>query len=86
MTRPSHMGTKFLKVGNIDILTANQGQLDPKQPNLKSVLKSEVQLCDMTESEVELFCQSRIFCQLEVLVTCCDRCFAHLVDTFLKSK
>ena len=36
------MGTNFLKVGNIDILVAYQGELNPKQPNLKSVSESEV--------------------------------------------
>ena len=38
------MGTKFLKMGNADILVAYQGQLGSKQPNLKSVLESEVPL------------------------------------------
>ena len=40
--RLSHVGTNFLKVGNIDILVAYQGELNPKQPNLKSVSESEV--------------------------------------------
>ena len=38
------MGTKFFKMGNVDILVAYQGQLGPKQPNLKSVSESEVPL------------------------------------------
>ena len=38
------MGTKFLKIGNVDILVAYQGQFGPKQPNLKSVPESEVPL------------------------------------------
>ena len=36
------MGTKILKTGKVDILVAYRGKLDPKQPNLKSVLESEV--------------------------------------------
>ena len=31
-------------MGNVDILVAYQGHLGPKQPNLKSVLESEVPL------------------------------------------
>ena len=40
--RLSHVRTNFLEICNIDILVAYQGELDPKQPNLKSVSESEV--------------------------------------------